>query len=180
MMNFAYLIGDSGTRLAAVVDPSGEDEKILNLIREKELKIVYVIITHSHPDHTGGILEIAAKTGARIVAHRTSRIEHDVPVDDGSILSIGNLKVKVIHTPGHSPDSICLLVDGKLLTGDTLFVEGVGRTDIPGGNVRELYESLSRLIELGDDTEIYPGHDYADKSSSTIGREKRVNPFLQR
>lgn len=177
-MNFAYIIGDNEAKLVAVFDPSGEDEKILKLAEEKDFKIIYVILTHSHPDHTEGASEIAAKTGAKIVAHKLSRVEHEISVDEGDILTVGKTKIKVIHTPGHTPDGICILVDNKLLTGDTLFVEGIGRTDLPGSDNKQMRQSLIKLLKLDDDIEIYPGHDYGSKPSSTIGCEKRANPFL--
>jgi glyoxylase-like metal-dependent hydrolase (beta-lactamase superfamily II) len=118
---------------------------------------------------------------AKTVAHKLSSINADVAVDDGDIIRVGNVPVKVIHTPGHTPDGICLLVDNKkLLTGDTLFVGGCGRTDLVGGNSRGMYNSLfNKLLKLGDDVEVYPGHDYGSKPSSTIGEEKRSNYTLQ-
>jgi glyoxylase-like metal-dependent hydrolase (beta-lactamase superfamily II) len=117
---------------------------------------------------------------AKIVAHKLSR-SADVAVDDGDIMRVGNVPVKVICTPGHTPDSICLLVDNKkLLTGDTLFVGECGRTDMAGGNSRSMYDSLfTKLLKLNDDVEVYPGHDYGSKSSLTIGEEKRSNYVLQ-
>jgi glyoxylase-like metal-dependent hydrolase (beta-lactamase superfamily II) len=118
---------------------------------------------------------------AKIVAHKLSRINADIAVDDGDIIRLGNVPIKVIYTPGHTPDSICLLVDNKkLLTGDTLFVGECGRTDMLGGNSRSMYESLfNKLLKLGDDVEVYPGHDYGSKPSSTIDEEKRSNYTLQ-
>jgi hydroxyacylglutathione hydrolase len=118
---------------------------------------------------------------AKTVAHKLSRINADVAVDDGDVIRVGNVPIKVIHTPGHTPDSICLLVDDKLLlTGDTLFVGECGRTDLPGGNPRSMYDSLfNKLLKLGDEVEVYPGHDYGPRPSSTIGEEKRSNYTLQ-
>ncbi len=178
-MNFAYIVGDDESKVAAVVDPSGEVERIMKVVEEKNLKIIYVILTHSHPDHTGGASEIAAKTGAKVVAHKLSRIEHELTVDEGSVLNVGKIEIKVIYTPGHTQDGICLLANGKLLTGDTLFVEAIGRTDLPGSSERQMHRSLSKLLELGDDIEVYPGHNYGSKPSSTIGYEKKTNPFVE-
>jgi glyoxylase-like metal-dependent hydrolase (beta-lactamase superfamily II) len=114
-------------------------------------------------------------------AHRLSRVGADVAVDDGGILKVGAVEIRIIYTPGHTPDGICLLVDGKkLLTGDTLFVGECGRTDLPGGNSRQLYESLfGKLLKLGDEVEVYPGHDYGAKPSSTVGEERRTNYILE-
>jgi glyoxylase-like metal-dependent hydrolase (beta-lactamase superfamily II) len=118
---------------------------------------------------------------AKIVAHKLSRINADIAVDDGDIIRLGNVPIKVIYTPGHTPDSICLLVDNKkLLTGDTLFVGECGRTDMTGGNSRSMYHSLfTKLLKLNDDVEVYPGHDYGSKPYSTIGEERRSNYVLQ-
>jgi glyoxylase-like metal-dependent hydrolase (beta-lactamase superfamily II) len=118
---------------------------------------------------------------AKTVAHKLSRINADVAVDDGDIIRLGNVPIKVIHTPGHTPDSICLLVDNKkLLTGDTLFVGECGRIDMAGGNSRNMYDSLfNKLLRLNDAVEVYPGHDYGSKPCSTIGEERRSNYTLQ-
>jgi glyoxylase-like metal-dependent hydrolase (beta-lactamase superfamily II) len=118
---------------------------------------------------------------AKTVAHKLSRINADVAVDDGDIIRLGNMPIKVIYTPGHTPDSICLLVDNKkLLTGDTLFVGECGRTDLLGGNSRSMYDSLfNKLLKLNDAVEVYPGHDYGSKPYSTIGEERRSNYTLQ-
>jgi hydroxyacylglutathione hydrolase len=178
--NFSYIIADDTTREAVVVDSSYNAGKITSVLTAENLKLKYIINTHSHSDHTAGNAELQSISGARIVAHKLSRINADVKVDDGEIISIGTIPVKVIHTPGHTPDSICLLVDNqKLLTGDTLFVGECGRTDMPGGNSRSMYDSLfHKLLKLNDDVEVYPGHDYGSKPSSTIGEERRSNYTL--
>jgi glyoxylase-like metal-dependent hydrolase (beta-lactamase superfamily II) len=115
------------------------------------------------------------------VTHQLSRTNADIKVNDGDTLHVGNIPLKIIYTPGHTPDSICLLVEGKkLLTGDTLFVGECGRTDLPGGNSRDIYHSLfNRLLKLSDDVEVYPGHDYGAKPFSTLGEERRSNYVLQ-
>ena len=179
--NFSYIIADDTTREAAVVDSSYNAGKITSILTAENLKLKYIINTHSHSDHTAGNPELRSMSGARIVAHKLSRVNADVKVDDGDIISIGNIPLKVIHTPGHTPDSICLLVDKKkLLTGDTLFVGECGRTDMPGGNSKSMYESLfHKLLKLNDDVEVYPGHDYGPKPSSSIGEERRSNYTLE-
>ena len=180
LRNFAYLIGDEKTRLAAVVDPAGAFHKILRLAEDHGLKIIYIVITHSHSDHTSGSQELASATGAKVVMHKKARATKHLAVEDGDVISIGELKVKVIHTPGHSPDGISLLVEDKLLTGDTLFVGECGRTDLPGGSSEELYESLfGKLVKLDDELEVYPGHDYGDKPHSRLGYEKKYNYTLK-
>jgi len=164
-----------------VVDSSFNAGEIIRILKTENLKLKYVINTHGHSDHTVGNEELHSIFGAKTVAHKLSRINADVTVDDGDVIHVGNVPIKVIYTPGHTPDSICLLVDKKkLLTGDTLFVGECGRTDLPGGNSRSMYNSLfNKLLKLSDDVEVYPGHDYGSKSSSTLGEEKRSNYTLQ-
>jgi hydroxyacylglutathione hydrolase len=179
--NFSYVIADDVTREAAVVDPSFNAGEIVRVLKTENLKLRYVINTHDHSDHTAGNEELLSMFNAKTVAHKLSRISADVRVDDGDFIHVGSVLISVIHTPGHTPDSICLLVDEKkLLTGDTLFVGECGRTDMLGGSSRSMYDSLfNKLLKLGDDVEVYPGHDYGSKSSSTIGEEKRSNYTLQ-
>ncbi len=179
--NFSYVLADEATKEAAVVDPSFNADAIMKIVRDQDLKAKYIINTHDHPDHTLGNEEIRSAFGAKIVAHQLSGIRKDVSVVDGDVIKLGKTVVKVIHTPGHSPDSICLLVDGKLLTGDTLFVGECGRTDLPGGNPESLYNSLfGKLMKLDDDVEVYPGHDYGPDPHSTIGRERKTNYVLEK
>ena len=179
--NFSYLIADEIKRKAAVVDPSYNAGEISSVIKAGNLRLKYVIDTHGHSDHTAGNEELRSTFKALIVAHKISRVDMDAAVDDGDILRIGTLQIKIIHTPGHSADSICLLVDSqKLLTGDTLFVGECGRTDLPGGNSKSMYNSLfNKIAKLDDSIEVYPGHDYGSKSFSTIGEEKRENYTLK-
>ena len=180
MENFAYLIGDENTGLAAVVDPAWDIEKILKVARKNNLRIVYAINTHHHPDHTSGNDELVNATGAKIVAHEASRKRKDIGAKDGETLHLGSLELKLILTPGHSPDHMCILVNGKLMTGDALFVGECGRTDLPGGNSEQLYDSLfNKLMKLADDVEVYPGHNYGPKTHSTIGYEKTHNYILK-
>jgi len=180
MGNFAYLIGDEKMRLAAVVDPAGAVDRILRLAEDQGLKIIYIINTHSHSDHTSGSQELASATGAKIIMHKKARATKNLAVEDGDVISVGELKIKVIHTPGHSPDGISLLVGDKLLTGDALFVGECGRTDLPGGSSEELYDSLfGKLVKLDDELEVYPGHDYGEKPHSKLGYEKKHNYTLK-
>ena len=179
--NFSYIIADDATREAAVVDSSFNAGEITRILKAENLKLKYVINTHSHSDHTAGNEELRSMFSAKTVVHKLSKINADVKVDDGDIIHVGGISVKIIYTPGHTPDSICLLVDNqKLLTGDTLFVGECGRTDLVGGNSRSMYDSLfNKLLKLNDDVEVYPGHDYGSKPSSTVGEEKRSNYTLQ-
>jgi glyoxylase-like metal-dependent hydrolase (beta-lactamase superfamily II) len=179
MQNFAYLVGDEKEGVCAVIDPS-DPGRVLREAADLGLKIIYIINTHGHIDHTSGNREAKGKTGAKVVAHESSKIEKDVEVDGGENIEVGGLRIEVIHTPGHTPDGICLLVDKKLVTGDTLFVGECGRTDLPGSDSRAMYDSLfNKLMKLEDDIEVYPGHDYGKRPSSTIGEERRTNYTLE-
>lgn len=179
--NFTYIFGDEQTREAAVVDPGYDVQTVLEKIETMRVCLEYIFNTHSHGDHTAGNSQIKKKTGARVIMHENSRLFKDLAVKDQDHLKVGGLTVKIIHTPGHTPDSICLLVDGKLFTGDTLFVGECGRTDLPGGSSKDLYHSLfDDILSLDDDVEVYPGHDYGDKPSSTIGCERRTNYTLEK
>jgi len=179
--NFTYVIADESTREAAVVDPSYNLDAISLLVHDQKLTVKYVINTHDHGDHTAGNEDSRSAFGAKIVAHKLSRAKKDIAVVDGDILKLGKVSIKAIHTPGHSRDSICLLVDGKVLTGDTLFVGECGRTDLAGGSAEDMYHSLfDKLAKLDDKTEVYPGHDYGPKPHSTIGDEKRTNYVLEK
>jgi hydroxyacylglutathione hydrolase len=179
--NFSYIIADETTKEAAVVDSSFNVDEISKELRTQCFTLKYVINTHGHSDHTAGNYELKAAFGANIVAHSQSRARYDMPVDEGDVLQVGGIQIKVIYTPGHTTDGICLLVDGrKLLTGDTLFVGECGRTDFAGGNPKSMYDSLFyKLLKLDDAVEVYPGHDYGDKKSSTIGDERRLNYTLK-
>lgn len=179
--NFSYIIADETTGEAAVVDSSYNAGEINRVLKTENLKLVYIINTHGHSDHTAGNPELRTIFGAKIVAHRLSRVDADVIVDDEDVIKVGNIPIKVMHTPGHTPDSICLLVASRiLLTGDTLFVGECGRTDLPGGNSKNMFHSLfNRILSLDDSVEVYPGHDYGLKSSSTIGEERRENYTLK-
>lgn len=180
--NFSYIIADETTREAAVVDPSFNVKILTKLLKEENFRLKYIINTHGHGDHTAGNEEMKKAFDAKIVAHKISRINKDISMEDGDLLMVGKIPIKIIHTPGHTPDSICLLVNDRLLlTGDTLFVGECGRTDLPSGSAKEMYNSLfHKLMKLDDDIEVYPGHDYGPKSYSTIGIEKRTNYTLEK
>jgi hydroxyacylglutathione hydrolase len=179
--NFSYIVADETTREALIVDSSFNAEEISRVIKAENFSLKYIVNTHGHSDHTAGNFELKSAFGGEIVAHGLSRIRADTKVEDDDLLKVGAIEVRVIYTPGHTPDSICLLLDGaKLLTGDTLFVGECGRTDLPGGKAQDMYNSLfDKLLKLGDEIEVYPGHDYGAKPSSTIGEERRSNYVLQ-
>jgi hydroxyacylglutathione hydrolase len=177
--NFAYLAGDEGARAAVVVDPAHNPELVLERAAAHGLAVACLVNTHGHPDHVNGNATILARTGAQWL-HAGAPGAHD-----GARLPLGRLTLTFIHTPGHTPDSLCLLVEesgspGKLITGDTLFVGKVGGTGF-GEDARAEYSSLhEKLLSLPDETEVWPGHDYGLAPSSTIGHERRTNPFLLR
>ena len=179
--NFAYIIGDEATRDAAVIDPGYNVEKILQQIQQLDVNVKYIVNTHSHGDHTSGNAKLKEKTHARIVAHTKSPRPKDIAVKDQDTLQLGKLTVTVIHTPGHTPDGICLLVDNKLVTGDTLFVGECGRTDLAGSSAEDMYHSLfDKILALDDSIEVYPGHNYGNRPSSTIGHERKTNYTLEK
>ena len=178
--NFSYIIADENTKEAAVVDAGFNAEEIKNILADENLKLIHIINTHDHIDHVLDNDELKLRFGAKTVAHRLSKITTDIRVDEGDIIRVGDVSVKVIYTPGHSADSICLLVnDKKLLTGDTLLVGSVGSTAMAGGDSKSMYDSLfNKLLRLEDDVEVYPGHYRGARPSSTLGDEKRSNPAL--
>jgi len=178
--NFGYLIGDEETKEAAVIDPSYSPKEFLRAAKKHDLRIVYVIGTHAHGDHTSGISALKERTGAKIVMYASSPGNPDVRVADGDTLKLGQLQLKVIHTPGHTPDSICVLADDKLVTGDTLFVGKIGGTGTDEAARIEHDSLFNKLMKLDDAIEVYPGHDYGVAPTSTIGHERQTNPFLLR
>jgi len=179
--NFSYIVADEETQEAAVADSSFNAGAIIKILKTKSLNLKYIINTHGHSDHTAGNTELNSTFHAKIVAHKLSKVNFDIGVEDGDVLSIGKIPINVIYTPGHTTDSICLLVDNrKLLTGDTLFVGECGRTDFAGGSSKDMYDSLfNKLMKLEDAVEVYPGHDYGPRASSTIGEERKSNYTLQ-
>jgi glyoxylase-like metal-dependent hydrolase (beta-lactamase superfamily II) len=179
--NFSYIVGDEASREAAVVDSSYNADELSRILKAENFRLKYIFNTHGHSDHTDCNDELRSMFGAKVIAHKSSRATHDLGVDDGDVVSVGAVRIKVVYTPGHTPDGICLLVDDKiLLTGDTLFVGECGRTDMAGGDPRSLYDSFfNKLLKLDDAIAVYPGHDYGPRAFSTIGEERRSNYVLQ-
>jgi len=183
--NFNYLIGDPATRQAAIVDPAWEPERLLAEARALDLTLTHILNTHCHHDHVEANGAIQEATGARIHIHRAEfkYLAHfdpppgDVAMEDGQEIEVGNLRIRWLHTPGHSPGSSCLWVEDALIAGDTLFVDSIGRTDFPGSDPRAMFESIQRLKSLPDPLTVYPGHHYGRTPTTTIGRQKAVNPF---
>ena len=199
MAVFAYLVGDQITGDALVIDPAADIKGIIAEAKNNNLKINYIVNTHGHVDHISGNTEMQKETGAKIIVHGDDAImlthtpamilrmfgakaspPADILVKDGDTISVGNVELKVIHTPGHSPGGISLYTPGYVFTGDTLFVEAVGRTDLPGGSWQTMFKAIKeKLFCLPDDTKVMPGHNYGRMPTSTIGHEKTCNPFVQ-
>ncbi|MFZ1076944.1 MAG: MBL fold metallo-hydrolase [Nitrosotalea sp.] len=180
MQNFTYIVEDEQTSEAVILDPSWDLDLIVEIIEKNSLQVKYIINTHHHFDHTIGNDAMVRKTGAKILQYASSTLKNDVTVSEGDKIIFGNSELTVIHTPGHSKDSMCLVGDGKIFSGDTLFVGNCGRIDLPGGSAKELYHSLFDLIsKMDENLTLYPGHNYGNSPTSTIGREKKTNFVLQ-
>tara|TARA_Y100000310_G_scaffold131141_1_gene130378 strand:- start:6289 stop:6930 length:642 start_codon:yes stop_codon:yes gene_type:complete len=176
--NFAYLVGDEETKKAVLVDPAYQMDELLQKVSNYGLELDYIFCTHSHADHISGNHYIKEKTKVKVLMFQTTTVECDVKVNDGDILKLGSLNFKFIFTPGHSSDDMSILVnDQKLIVGDTLFVGMIGGSDF-GEGARQQFNSLKKLMMLNDNIEVYPGHGYGVKPSSTIGEEKKNNPFI--
>lgn len=190
-----YIIYCEDKKEGIIVDPGGDADSILEFVREKDLKIKYIVLTHGHGDHIGGLKELKDALNAKIAIHEDDvemlrdgdknlsskmlmgrvEVEPDLILKEGSILEFGNEKAEVIHTPGHTLGGICLVIQDNIITGDTLFAGSIGRTDLYGGDFDTLMKSIKeKLMKYPDATKIFPGHG----SPSTIGREKQSNPFL--
>jgi glyoxylase-like metal-dependent hydrolase (beta-lactamase superfamily II) len=179
MENFSYLVYCPASGRGIAVDPSLAPEKLLAAAAERNIVLEILVNTHGHRDHIDGNDHIVEATGARLAAHPADVPRADIPLTEGTLITISEERVKVLHTPGHTPGSIVLNPPGALITGDTLFVTRVGRADLPGSDPEELYRSLRRLAEFPPETRVYPGHDYGPRPVSTIGFERENNPYLQ-
>jgi glyoxylase-like metal-dependent hydrolase (beta-lactamase superfamily II) len=199
MQNFVYLIGDREKREAVVIDAAWDIDAIVAEAERDDMKIVAGLVTHFHPDHLGGAMmgmeiqgaaELLAKLPVKIHLHKTeapfaNRIaglaDSDMVLTEaGDTLKVGDVEVKFLHTPGHTPGSQCFLVDGNLVSGDTLFIGSCGRVDLPGSSPEQLFESLNGTLKvLPADTVLYPGHNYAERTTSTLGDERKRNPYMR-
>ncbi|UCG13312.1 MAG: MBL fold metallo-hydrolase [Deltaproteobacteria bacterium] len=197
---FAYVVACEETGEGIVIDPADQVGLLLDVANNRNIaRIKYIVNTHCHADHVGGNRELKELSNAQIVVHKddADRLANpsafalqifqceasppaDITVEDGERIDFGRNSLTVIHTPGHTPGGMCLYADGHLFTGDTLFVGGVGRTDLPGGSMSELLLSIkTKLFTLPDETLVLPGHNYGTSPQSTIGREKQFNPFVR-
>ncbi len=178
--NFSYIVACEYSKKCAVIDPGADKKSILRYIINNNLKLEYILATHFHYDHTSEAESISAETGAKIAMHKDD-IPHyakkvDILLNDGDIIEIGDtVKLRVIHSPGHTPGGVCYYTDGHIFTGDTLFVGDSGRTDLPYGDRPTLGATLRKIMQLPENTIVYPGHDYGLTPTSTLGYEKRHN-----
>jgi len=178
--NFGYLAADEGTNKAFVIDPSFSPQTIVDFARKNGYEIEYIFVTHDHYDHANGNAEIERLTGKHPLLYRSTDPMTGTQVADGARFPLGELEVEILHTPGHTEDSMCIVVGDAVFTGDTLFVGKVGGTDL-GTGARTEYDSLhDKLLKLPEATRVFPGHDYGTAPQSTIGKERETNPFLLR
>ena len=199
MVNFTYLIGDRATGEAVVVDPAYRVDEIVDVVAADGMRLVGVLVTHHHPDHVGGSmggyniegiarLKELVDVPVHVNRHEAEWVRRVTGVEStdlashegGDVMTIGAVPIRILHTPGHTPGSQCFLVDDSMLVaGDTLFLEGCGRTDLPGSDARAMQESLRLLATLPDEIALFPGHRYSAPSSATMGFVKEMNPVLQ-
>jgi len=179
---FTYLIASAKGREALIIDPVLENvEEYIRILKELELRLVKVIDTHIHADHITGASKLKNKTSCAIImGEHTPSDTLEIKVKDDEIIKIDQLKIKTMHTPGHTSDSYSFLMNNYLFSGDTLLINGTGRTDFQNGSAKDSYKSIfNKLLKLPDETLLYPAHDYNNQNSSTIGNEKKFNPRLQ-
>ena len=197
MANFTYIVGSRSTREVVVVDPAWDIEGLLGHLEKRDYTLTAALATHYHPDHIGGgmggqsiagVTELLAKNPVKVYAHReeaggvrrvTGISESDlVKVDSGDKLAVGMVEIEFLHTPGHTPGSQCFRIKNTLVSGDTLFIDGCGRVDLPGSDTEQMYHSLQKLKALPDDTLLLPGHNYSNVPVATMGETKQVNAYL--
>jgi len=198
MQNFAYIVGSSSSREVAVVDPAWDIAGLLDVINERGYKLVAALVTHYHPDHCGGsfgsknvngVAELLETNPVRIYTNKveadglkkvTGISDNDMKkVESGDKLKIGDIEIEFLHTPGHTPGSQCFMVKQTLVSGDTLFIDGCGRVDLPGSSSEDMFHSLQKLATLPDDTLLLPGHNYSQVPRATMEETKRINTYMR-
>ena len=198
MVNFVYAIGDRVKGECVLIDPAYDVASLLDVVEADGMRLTGVLATHYHPDHVGGSMMgyridgiAALLKRANVPIHvQKDEIEwvekstgvgrsHLVARHPGDVVTVGDVEITLVHTPGHTPGSQCFLVDGRLVSGDTLFLDGCGRTDLPGSNPGEMYDSLRKLAALPDDTVIFPGHRYSVESNAAMGRVRTTNSIFK-
>lgn len=199
MQNYAYLVGDRETREAVIIDAAWDIEGLVGIAEKDDMKITAGLVTHFHPDHLGGSMmgmdiigaaELVGKLPIKIYLHKSEgsyaqkvsglSASDMVLTEGGDDITVGEIPIKFLHTPGHTPGSQCFLVGGHLVSGDTLFIGSCGRVDLPGSSPEDLWRSLTNVLKvLPEETILFPGHNYSDRTQSTIGDEARSNPYMR-
>ncbi|MGH7872365.1 MAG: MBL fold metallo-hydrolase [Candidatus Binatia bacterium] len=196
MKNYVYLIGSTETHKAAAVDAAWEIDTILKTAAQDDMEITHAFVTHTHPDHVGGgfagmeiagVTELLEKCKAKVVVHKAEAefikglsSSDMIKSDNGDKVDIGGIEIELMHTPGHTPGSQCFLVGGRVVSGDTMFIDACGRVDFPGGNPEQMYYSLTqKMAALPEETILFPGHNYGRLTQATIGEQKKTNPYLK-
>ena len=183
--NFLYLLGDPSTKEMALVDPAWDVPFLLNKAKEHGYTVTSVFLTHAHPDHVNGLPDALKYRDMPVYISKheapflTKNLKNLVPIEDHATLTVGNILFDVLHTPGHTPGCQCFLSHGNLISGDTLFIDGCGRCDLPGGDPRIMYKSLSGVVaKLPKDTIVFPGHNYGPTPTDTIEHQLKTNGYL--
>ncbi len=198
MENFTYIVGSQSTREVVIVDPAWDISALLNHLGEQDYSLVGALVTHYHPDHVGGsfggheiqgLAELMAASPVKCHAHKlevdgvkqvTGLSDSDLNgVESGDTLRVGDIEIEFLHTPGHTPGSQCFRIKNTLVSGDTLFINGCGRVDLPGSDVEDMYRSMRKLSDLPDDTLLLPGHNYAHVPNATMAEIKKQNPYIR-
>ncbi len=184
MDNFVYLLADTDRKEVVAVDPAWDAGEVLEAIDEYGYTLVGIWLTHGHDDHTNIIPELVTKRPTPVYLSQVMPedwrpdVEPISEFEDGDTLSVGSIEFQVMHTPGHSPDGSCFYTEGHLIAGDTVFIDGCGRCDLADSDVDAMYASLQRVMALPDDTIVYPGHDYGNTKTDTVGGQKKTNRFM--
>ena len=186
MANYAYIIKDMDTGKGVIIDPGWDTGRLISICKGNNIDVQAVLATHSHFDHINDAYTIVREFDADFYIHssevgQVKEIDRKkiITVEDGSEIKIGSLVIKVMHTPGHSPGSVCYILDNNVFTGDTLFIDAIGRTDLEGGDVHQMFESLGKIRKLSNNMMLYPGHEYGPKPFATVEEQKRTNPYLK-
>ena len=198
MQNFVYVVGSASTREVVLIDPAWDIDGLLDHVRSQGYEPTGALVTHYHPDHCGGSLRGHRVEGvAHLLAREDFKVyvnKHEAPglkkvtgladndlvkVDSGDKLTVGDIEIEFLHTPGHTPGSQCFRIKDTLVSGDTLFIQGCGRVDLPGSDPDQMYDSLKKLCDLPDETILFPGHNYSDVPRATMAETKRVNFHLK-
>lgn len=188
MENFIYFVGDKDTNEVVVIDPAWDVDYLLKEAKEHDLSIKAALVTHGHYDHTNGVEGLLKALDIPVYINKKEAEffkfnwgnENIKKVESGEKIKVGNIEIQFVHTPGHTPGSQCFLVSNNLVSGDTLFIDGCGRCDLPGGDAGQMFDTIyNKLMKMGNDTIILPGHNYAEKKQDILANQKLTNPYMQ-